>query len=78
MLPDGGPETLNCTESLGQIERSGPALTMGKGLTVTATLEVLEQPLASVPVIIYEEDIAGLAVTVVPLVEESPVEGLHE
>ena len=78
VLPRGGPETFNCAESFGQMETSGPALTTGNGLAVTVTLEVLVQPLTSVPITEYVLEEEGLAVTVVPVEDDNPVEGDHK
>ena len=47
------------------------------GATVTVTVVLPVQPLASVPVILYVEVTVGLAVTTAPIVADSPVEGLH-
>ena len=46
--PDGDPPIT--TEPTPQILVSGPALAVGKGLTVTTTVSVLVQLFASVPV----------------------------
>ena len=44
------PVALSTVDEPEQIDTLGPALMVGKGLTVTVTLEVFTQPLASVPV----------------------------
>jgi hypothetical protein len=52
---------------------------VGNGFTVTVTVAVLVHPVAViVPVTVYVVVAVGLAVTVVPVVEDNPVEGLHE
>lgn len=58
-----------------QIEDPDPALMTGRALTVTVTLAVLLQPEPFVPVIVYVVVADGLAVTVDPVVEDSPVAG---
>ena len=50
---------------------------IGKGLMVTVTLLVLLHPLTSVPVTVYIVVEEGLAVTVAPVVDESPEAGDH-
>ena len=49
----------------------------GLGITVTVTLAVLEHPFAPVPVTVYVVVVVGLAVTVDPMPEDKPVEGLQ-
>ena len=51
-----------------------PALTTGVVFTVTVTLALLLQPLV-VPVTVYVVVVDGFAVTLAPVVAESPVEG---
>ena len=46
---------------------SPEAVTDGFGFTVTATVDVLVQPFASVPVTVYVVDVAGESVTDAPL-----------
>ena len=50
---------------------------VGAALTETAAVAVLVQPLAPVPVTVYTVLVEGDAVTVVPVVLESPVAGDH-
>jgi hypothetical protein len=50
---------------------------MGSGFTVTTTESISEQPLASVPVTVYDVVAAGVAVGLAQLVQERPVEGVH-
>lgn len=50
---------------------------VGKGLTVTVTVVVFEQPLALVPVTTYVDVTVGFAVTVDPEVVFNPVDGDH-
>jgi hypothetical protein len=51
---------------------------VGNGLTVTATVAVLLQPVTPlVPVTVYVVFEAGFAVTVAPVVADKPVEGDH-
>lgn len=56
-----------------------PALTVmvGNAFTVTDIEAVLLQPAALVPVTVYVILLVGLAVTVAPVVAESPVAGDH-
>jgi hypothetical protein len=54
----------------------GETVTTGTGFTVTVTCAVAVQPSAS-PVTVYVVVEAGVAVTVEPVVELNPVEGLH-
>lgn len=49
------------------VVKSADALTVGTGRTVTGTVAVFVQPLASVPVTVYVMDDAGTSVTVLPL-----------
>jgi hypothetical protein len=49
----------------------------GPGITDTVTLAVLEHPFAPVPVTVYVVVVAGLPVTVDPMAEARPVEGLQ-
>ena len=60
-----------------QILKSLPAFTTGKGVTVTVTVFVPVQPLASVTVTVYVEVIAGFAVTVAPVVVFNPGAGVQ-
>jgi hypothetical protein len=46
-------------------------------VTVTVLLAVFVQLLPSVPVTVYTVVLAGLAVTLVPVVADKPVEGLQ-
>ena len=62
----------------GQMDILLPALTTGKGFTVTVTVAVFTQPLLLVPVTVYVVVAAGLAVTDVPVDADRPVAGLHE
>ena len=54
-----------------------PALTTGNGFTVTITLSLLMQPLASVPIKIYLVVTVGVATGDAEVVEERPLAGLH-
>ena len=49
----------------------------GAALTVTVTVEVPIPPNASVPITVYVVVVSGLATTVVPVVADKPVAGLH-
>ena len=51
---------------------------MGKGLIVTVDGIFVTQPLLFVPVTVYVVVVDGFAVTVAPVVELSPVDGLQE
>ena len=51
--------------------------TTGNGVMVSVTRPVSEQPVALVPVTVYVVVVEGLAVTVAPVVAESPVDGLQ-
>jgi hypothetical protein len=55
----------------------GPVI-VGCALTVTVTVCVLVHPAAEVPVTVYVVVVAGLAVTVAPVVADNPVAGDHE
>jgi hypothetical protein len=61
-----------------QIAILEPALIAGKLFTVTVFAAVLLQPEALVPVTVYVVVIEGVAVTLAPLVAESPVAGNQE
>jgi hypothetical protein len=50
----------------------------GAGSTVTVTSAVLVHPFAPVPDTVYVVVVAGLAVMVAPVVDDSPDAGLHE
>jgi hypothetical protein len=52
-------------------------VTTGKRFTVTVEVPVPSQPL-SVPVTVYVVVLAGLAVTVAPVVALNPVDGVQE
>ena len=56
-----------------------PGVTVSTGIafTVTALVPVFTQPLALVPVIVYVNVLVGDAVTLAPVVAESPVPGAH-
>ena len=54
-----------------------PDIAAGAGLTVTATGAVLAQPPDVVPVTVYTVVTVGVAVTVAPVVADSPEEGAH-
>jgi len=56
---------------------AGFTVTTGCAVTDTVTLVVFVHPLPSVPVIRYVVVEAGLADTLVPVVPDKPVEGLH-
>jgi hypothetical protein len=49
----------------------------GDGVTTIVALAVLEHPFAPVPVTVYVVVVVGLAVTVDPVPEDKPVEGLQ-
>ena len=51
--------------------------TTGSGLTVTVSVVVPLHAVALVPVMVYIVVVVGLAVTVAPVVAESPVEGVQ-
>jgi len=51
---------------------------LGEGITVTNTVVVFEQPFPSVPVTEYVVVVDVPATTVAPVVDDNPVEGLHE
>ena len=53
------------------------AVTFGKAFTVTVEVAVLVQVFKSVPVIVYTVVVAGLAVTLAPVVALNPVAGDH-
>jgi hypothetical protein len=61
-----------------QIAVLGPAPIMGNGFTVSVTLARLLQPEEFVPMTLYVVVTVGLAVADVQVVQESPVEGVHE
>ena len=50
----------------------------GAGITVTVTLAVFVHPFPPVPVTVYVVVDAGLAITVAPVVDDSPEAGPHE
>ena len=61
-----------------QIATLEPALTVGRELTLTVTVALLIQPIAViVPVTVYVVVAMGLAVTVPPVVADSPAPGDH-
>lgn len=60
-----------------QIATGGDSVTVDFGLTVTVTVAVPVQPAPLVPVTVYVVVAVGLAVTGLPLEEESPVVGFH-
>jgi hypothetical protein len=53
-------------------------LTVGPGFTVIRAEDELVHPVASVPVTIYVVVVAGVAITVAPVVAVSPAAGDHE
>ena len=55
----------------------GEIVTFGKELTVMVTFAVSVQFVPLVPVTIYVVVVVGDAVTVVPVVELNPVDGVH-
>ena len=57
-----------------QMATPEPALTTGVVFAVTVTLPVLLQPLV-VPVTVYVVVVDGFAVTLAPVVADSPVDG---
>jgi hypothetical protein len=69
------PVAVSTVDAPEQIATFEPPLIVGNGLTVTAIVAVLEQPLASVPVIVYVVEEDGLAVTLAPVVADNPVPG---
>ena len=52
-------------------------VTVGKVFTVIVTVAVFVHPLELVPVTVYVVVVVGLAVTVAPVVELNPVDGVH-
>ncbi len=54
-----------------------PAVMVGAAFTITVFVAVFEQPLALVPVTVYVTVVVGDALTVAPVVAESPVFGAH-
>jgi hypothetical protein len=50
---------------------------VGAAFTITVFVAVFEQPLALVPVTVYVTVVVGDALTVAPVVAESPVFGAH-
>jgi hypothetical protein len=54
-----------------------PPLIAGKAFTVTVTAAVLTQPFEFVPVTVYVLVVVGLAVTLLQVVQDKPVAGLH-
>jgi PII-like signaling protein len=72
------PPAFNKTNwPLQRMGAAGLTVIVGFGLMVTVTVDVLVQPLASVPVTVYVVVAEGLAETVAPVVADSPVPGLH-
>ena len=61
-----------------QMETSMPALIGALPETVTLEIAVFTQPLASVPVTVYEISAVGVVVTVAPVVVFNSVPGDHE
>jgi hypothetical protein len=59
-----------------QIAGGGVTVTTGSGFTVTVTCTVAVHPL-DVPITVYVVVLAGFAVTGEPVVELSPIAGLH-
>ncbi len=51
--------------------------TVGRAFTLTFRVAWSVHPFASVPVIVYTVVTVGLAVTLVPVVADSPVAGAH-
>ena len=72
------PLAVNIVDVPLQIETFDPALTTGTALTVIVCTAVLTQPAALVPVTVYDVVAVGLAVIVVPVVAERPVDGAQE
>ena len=60
-----------------QIATSFPAFTLGNGFTVIVTVDVLTQPLVSVPVTVYVVVVARLALGLAQLVQLNPVDGVQ-
>lgn len=72
------PPAVNVTDwPLQRMEVGGFTVIVGFAFTFTVTLATFEQPLASVPVTVYDVVDVGLAETTDPVVAESPVPGLH-
>ena len=71
------PVAVSAADAPLQIAAGVGTLTTGRGLTVTVTCAVAEQPLASVPVTIYVVVEEGLAVTLDPVVALRLVAGLQ-
>ena len=61
-----------------QIVSFSPASAGGERLTVTVNVVVFEHKDKSVPVIVYVVLLVGFAVTIVPVVELSPLAGAHK
>jgi hypothetical protein len=72
------PEALSSVPEPRHIVVGALARIAGKGLTVTLTVSVFMQPLAPIPVRVYTVVVAGLAVGLAHVVQESPVAGDHE
>jgi hypothetical protein len=60
------------------METSGLTNTGGKGSTDTVLIMELVQPKLFVPVIVYDVVEVGVAITLLPTVEDRSVEGAHE
>ena len=61
-----------------QIVCGDPAFTVATGFTSTVISEEFVHPFASVPVTVYVVVRNGFAITVEPLAEDNPVDGLQE
>jgi len=59
------------------MDETGLVFITGRGLIVTVTLFVLEQPFPSVTVTVYVTVDDGPAITVDPVDPDNPVEGDH-
>ena len=71
------PVALRFAVPPGQMDVLLPALTTGRGCTVTNRESLLTHPFASVPVTTYLVVLAGFAVGDETVVDESPAEGLQ-
>lgn len=59
------------------VVEAGETVIVGVAFTVTVTVAVFVHPFASVPVIVYVVVVVGFAVTLAPVVDDKPVDGLQ-